>query len=319
MPPKKICLISFDQWDYDHYIIKALESKGIEAHHINISKFKYRYPTVFHRISNFISKTIFKKNIKKIRRQQHILEQLEKIGHQDKILVINPEMVNPETHKRITEFTNEYIAYLYDSCDRYPVAHLFDFFDEIYSFDEKDVAKYNLKPLSNYIYFDQKPLQKRSQIKHTVFMIATIDERYHLLNKISYLLDDLQIDYKFILIGSKKPNGLNPKIEFQRKRVSLHDIEVYLSESAVFLDLIRINQIGLSFRVFESLGFQKKLLTTNASVKNYSFYNPANIAILDPENLSVDPDFFKTPYEPLAEAIYHNYTIEHWVDIVFKL
>jgi hypothetical protein len=316
----KICLISFDHWEYDSRIIKTLQDKGIEAHHINTGKFRYRYPTPFHRVTNFFNKLLLKKNIKKLKQRQYIVDELEKLGHQDKILVINPELIPVDIHNKIKLFATEYIAYLYDSSKRYPVEHLLNgIFNKIFSFDADDIKKYNLIPLSNYIYHDKKPLKSREAFSYRVFMILTIDDRLPTLNKIANELDRLAIGYKFILVGRHKPVGLNPNIQFQKNIVKLNELEHYLNETEMFLDIVRENQTGLSFRIFESLAYQKKLITTNRSVNEYSFYNPKNILILDKDIVNINPPFFETPYEPLDDAVYYKYTLDNWVKTVFSL
>ena len=87
----------------------------------------------------------------------------------------------------------------------------------------------------------------------------------------------------------------------------------------MILDLVRDNQIGLSFRVFEAMAFQKKLITSNKSIKNYDFYNPKNILIVDKSNLVFDNSFFETKYEPLPDDIYRKYTLDSWVENIFEL
>lgn len=44
------------------------------------------------------------------------------------------------------------------------------------------------------------------------------------------------------------------------------------AESETIVDLVRDNQTGLSFRIFEALGLQKKVITNNISVQNYDFF-----------------------------------------------
>jgi len=316
----KICLISFDHWHYDSHIIKTLQEKDIEATLINTGKFRYKYPTPLHRVSNFLNKLILKKNIKKIKQRQYILEELAKLGPQDKILVINPELIPTDIHKEIKKFAGEYIAYLYDSSDRYPVEHLLNgLFDRIFSFDAKDVARYGFTPINNYIYHKKKALKPAGQFAYKVFMILTIDDRLPVLNKIAYELDKMGIAYKFIVVGKKKPAGLNPNITYQKNIIDLKEVEKYLDDSEIFLDIIRDRQTGMSFRIFESLAYQKKLITTNSIVREYEFYNPGNIMVIDPDNIVIDPGFFTTPYQPLPEDIYHKFTLDHWVDVVFDL
>jgi hypothetical protein len=316
----KVCLISFDHWEYDNHIIKALQNKDIEAHHINTGKFRYKYPTPLHRVSNFLNKLILKKNIKKIKQRQYILDELKKIGPQDKILVINPELIPLDIHKKIKACTGEYIAYLYDSSKRYPIDHLLNgLFDKIFSFDAEDVAKYGFTPINNYIYLDKKPIKPAGSFDYQVFMILTIDDRLPTLNKIADELDKLNISYKFILVGKRKPAGLNPNITYQKNIIKLAELEVYLDRTEMFLDIIRKDQLGLSFRVFESLAYQKKLITTNAVVKEYAFYNGNNMMVIDPDTIIIDPAFFTTPYKPLSEDVYNEYTLDTWVTTVFGL
>lgn len=316
----KICLISFDHWHYDSHIITALQNKKIEAHHINTGRFKYKYPTPLHRVSNFFNKVVFKKNIKKIKQRQYILQELEKLGPQDKILVINPELIPVDIHKKIKEYAGEYIAYLYDSSKRYPVEHLLHgLFDKIFSFDAEDVEKYGFEPINNYIYHDKKPVRPAEEFRYRVFMISTIDERLATLNRVAHELEKSGISYKFIVVGKRKPDGLHPGITYQKDIINLEELEHYLDEAEMFLDLVRDKQTGLSFRVFESLAFQKKLITTNALVKQMEFYNSNNIFVVDADNVVIDPAFFATPYEPLPEHIYNKYTLDTWVKTVLGL
>lgn len=316
----KICIISFDHWHYDSHISKALEKKGIQSYHINTGNFKYFYSNFFQRIFNFFQKLIFNRNIKKIKQYEFIINELKKIGSQDKILVINPDLIPLSIHYQIKQFTPNYIAYLYDSSKRYKIDHLLEnVFDTIFSFDDEDVKKFGFIPLSNYIYHDKKKLKTKEKFQFSVFIILSIDERLEFLNKISLALDNMEISYKFILVGSKKPTSLNPNITFQKNILSLVEVNHYLEKSEIFLDLVRNNQTGLSFRVFESLAYQKKLITTNKFIKNYSFYNPNNILVIDNINFEFNPDFFRTSYEPLSEEIYNFYTIENWVLRIFNL
>jgi hypothetical protein len=119
------------------------------------------------------------------------------------------------------------------------------------------------------------------------------------------------------VVSSKKTAGINANITQQKEKLKPNEVEKFLDESFVFLDLLRPNQTGLSFRVFEALAHQKKLITTNAAIKEYDFYNPNNIIIIDSGNVNIDPAFFKTPYKPLPEALYNKYTISNFVDTVF--
>ena len=95
------------------------------------------------------------------------------------------------------------------------------------------------------------------------------------------------------------------------------DINEYLQASQVLLDISRKGQKGLSFRVFESAGLEKKLITTNADIKNYDFYNPNNILVIDEKKPNITLDFFSSEYEKIPESIFKKYTLEQWINEVF--
>jgi hypothetical protein len=65
---------------------------------------------------------------------------------------------------------------------------------------------------------------------------------------------------------------------------------------------------------------QRKIITTNSTIKTYDFYNPNNILVLDENSeININLDFINKPYEKLNEAIYYKYTIENWVNTVFEI
>ena len=324
MITKKICVISFDHWDYDNHIVTALQKKGIESVHIKIGGFKHASSWV--QIKNTFSKIFLNKNPKKTKRQEFILETLRKIGKQDQILVISPEDINLKYHLEIKKYTSRYIAYLYDSVARSPVEHLLEgIFDTVFSFDDKDIEKYHFEKTTNYIYLDKKPLDPR-KTKFQAFYLASFDKRLGFLLEIAKKLDEIGIRYLFIVVGKKiwlkKLFSFfrnNSSIIYRRNRIKQEEIGNYYSQTNIIFDLVRQNQTGLSFRIFEAMAYQKKLITNNPSVANYDFYNPNNIMIISETNLDFEADFFTTAYEAIPEYIYNQYTSEHWVTVVFGL
>ena len=276
MITKKICVISFDHWDYDNHIVTALQKKGIESVHIKIGGFKHASSWV--QIKNTFSKIFLNKNPKKTKRQEFILETLRKIGKQDQILVISPEDINLKYHLEIKKYTSRYIAYLYDSVARSPVEHLLEgIFDTVFSFDDKDIEKYHFEKTTNYIYLDKKPLDPR-KTKFQAFYLASFDKRLGFLLEIAKKLDEIGIRYLFIVVGKKiwlkKLFSFfrnNSSIIYRRNRIKQEEIGNYYSQTNIIFDLVRQNQTGLSFRIFEAMAYQKKLITNNPSVANYDF------------------------------------------------
>ena len=69
------------------------------------------------------------------------------------------------------------------------------------------------------------------------------------------------------------------------------------NESEIIVDLVRDNQSGLSFRIFEAIGLQKNVITNNKSIETYI-------------------TFSNTVY---PENIIRKYHIQNWIKTVFSL
>ena len=192
-------------------------------------------------------------------------------------------------------------------------------FDEIFSFDLIDAKKYNFTFISNYIYLTKRELFSK-HLNENIFIVISIDERFDFLNKLANYLSEHAIPFKFIAVGKKAPQNSNHNIIYSKNLVYPEALQTDFENSKIFLDLIRKDHNGLSFRIFEALAMQKKIITTNKSIREYDFYNPNNILVLDENTtITINPDFLTTPYEPLSDEIYHKYTVENWVKIVFDL
>lgn len=316
---QKICVISFDHWNYDKHIVNALNDYGIESFHIKIGNFKYK--NTWERIQNSLSKIFLSKNPKLKKRQDYILEMLKEKGHQNQILVINPELIDKEYHLEIKKFTDKYVAYLYDSVSRCPVKHLLDgIFDEIFSFDKSDILTYGFSPITNYIYFDKPEIT--SKIKQNFIYIGSIDNRLKYLNDFGENLKKQQQSFLFYAIGKKAfVNqlkqlflGKNKNIIFQKNRFSQQETLKMYNESEIIVDLVRDNQSGLSFRIFEAIGLQKNVITNNKSIETYDIFEANKIKLVS--NNFEKITFTNSVY---PENIIRKYHIQNWIKTVFSL
>lgn len=316
----KITVISFDFWNYDAHIVSTLNNLGIEAHHINLGAYQHKNTAA--KVKNALSKTILNKNLKTINRQNLILSELNKIGKQDQILVINPELISAEYHEKIKQFTPKYIAYLYDSLARCPAQHLFHFFDKIFSFDKNDVQKHSFQLITNYNYL---PQQKTAQNpKFDLVYVASFDHRMNIAKGIAEKITNLGKTYHYLVVGKKSWkkkyfSGKNPGWTFSTKRLHHQDIPKFYSEGKIILDLVRENQDGLSFRIFEAMALKKKIITNNKTIKEYDFYDPENILIINKDLSNIERSFFESDYQDIDPEIYHKYTLDNWVKTIFDL
>jgi hypothetical protein len=313
----KTTIISYDNWGLNSHLINVLNQKGHSVQHINFFDFKHKYPNIQSKIYNFILKIVFKKNIKNFYYGKEIIKRLKKNNEiQDVIITIKGDFIDPKSCLDFKKFTKKSVAYFNDSANRCPkIKQVIPCFDEVYSFEKGDCKKYNLKFITNWIYPIQKSKTKTTE--YQVFNISSKDKRTPLILKISSILKEKSINYKIIIFDKKNKNHKS-SVEYISKQIPLTEVNDYLHNSQVLLDINRIGQKGLTFRVFESLELEKKLITTNADIKNYDFYNPNNILIIDEKKPNIPLEFFSNEYQKIPEDILKNYTIEAWVNQIIS-
>ena len=310
----KITLISFDNWGFNQHIAKALEHNNHKVNHIDFSKFKYKYPTFLHRLYNFYLKILFKKNLKTKFYGNCIIDELKKNNEpQDLILTIKGDFIAPEFAIQIKNYTKKSVAFFNDNTKRCPkIIRVLPCFDEVFSFEKEDCKKYNLKFKTNFIYNYEENVNFEKKSDFEVFNISSYGKRSDLIIKIAEKLSLLEIPYKFYIFDKKKKIINNSLINSIQETIPLSVVNKYIEKSNVLLDIHRENQNGLSFRVFESMGLHKKLITTNSDIKNYDFYNENNILIIDSKNPEIPLEFIKKPYIEIPENILNNYKISGW-------
>ena len=313
----KITLISLDNWGFNQHIANALTVKGHVVHHINFNSFIYKYPNLLYKIYNFFLKIIFRKNLKHIYYGKEILNRLESFGKQDIILTLKGDFIASDSIRNFKKHTDRSIAFFNDNVRRYPnIANVIPLFDEVYSFEKEDCEKYNLKFITNFIYKEEK--LERNDFDYDVFNISSKDKRTPKIIEIAQKLKEVGITYKIIILDKKNKLQSN-NVDVIHKAISLNAVNDYITKSKILIDFHREKQNGLTFRVFESLGTHKKLITTNPDIKNYDFYNPNNIYVIDNNDFLIDKFFFETPYTSIPNDIYEKYTLNGWINKVLNL
>ncbi len=124
----------------------------------------------------------------------------------------------------------------------------------------------------------------------------------------------MQSKFVYYVYKATKKEFFNTKIsDFDLKKKDSEEIASIVENSKIVLDIQHPKQTGLTMRTIEMVGMNKKLITTNTSIKNYDFYNPRNISVIDRKNVVIDSEFLNTSYEPLPEEMYHKYSLQNWI------
>lgn len=279
----------------------------------------YKYKHSGEKVINFLSKTFLKKNLKKIWASNERIENIKPEDYFDYVFTICPDFLTNEDLKYVTDKTKNSIVYFWDSFDNiHRYERTLPFFKTKFSFERKDVLKYNLKFLTNFYH----NTSKTASTEIDVFFIGTFDNRFQVIKEI---LSAIKLKNKISKIILKCDNqkvideneGMG--ITFIQKVIPIDETEKIYSNSKIILDVQKTVQKGLTFRVFEAIGFRKKLITTNTDIVNYDFYNPNNIFVWTEGSKDIPDAFFETDYEELPEEIFKKYSLENWLNTIFGI
>lgn len=311
---KKIAIITTHSFGYiDYLAIKLNAAENVDLVYINIDSIPFSYKNKFSRIGNAFRKAFSLPSLKEINRTDYIKEQLSKNSF-DQILVIRPDKISKSALLYLKERSSKLVCYLFDGIDNFKnQKKTLKYFDIVYSYDKKDVEKYNFAFLTNYIYDDKI---EEKPITNLAFNISSYDKRFPFLENLANYLNEINVAFRFI-VKKDKPI-FHDLIEFSDCYLSIPEVKNILSESLALVDLQKKNQSGLSFRVFEALGYSKKLITNNQDIVTYDFYNPNNIFVITEENYQIPKDFFEGKYVEIAPEILKKYSINSWISEVFK-
>lgn len=169
------------------------------------------------------------------------------------------------------------------------------------TFDEGDALKYSIPFVGTY-FFNQTPKLNTHNGKLLFYVGIARPGRQEIIQKIQEVIgNSCEYDIHIVNIGSMVG------------RLSYQETVDRIQRADIILDLTREEQRGLTLRPLEALFFEKKLITNNRFIKNYDFYRPENIFILDENNWDELPDFLAGNYSPVEDEIKSKYTFDSWL------
>ncbi len=313
---KMIAIITTHSFGYIDFLVDKLNlNENIDLTYINIDKIPFVYKNKFSRIVNFILKLVLLTGLKEKNRTNHIKKIISDKEIFDQILIIRPDKLHKDSLDFLRKSSVQLTCFLFDGIENFKnQKKTITYFDSIYSYDKRDVEKFNFQFLTNYIYDDKI---SQNTIINKAFTISSFDKRFPLLEKLANYLTVNQVPFRFIVKKNKLLN--HNTIEITKKYFPINDVKKIISSSLVMVDLQKNNQFGLSFRVFEALGYRKKLITNNQDIITYDFYNKNNIFVINNENIEIPIDFFESAYEDINPLILNKYKLENWIFEVFKV
>lgn len=304
---------------YGFNVIKLIPNDG------EIEKFEY--PSILSRLLVKFKKNILNnKNAKKDLEMRLLRERIDKefkdIKFDYSLFFLSQNFsIDLIHHIRNRTECNGMINYQWDGMERYPNAKSYiNLFDRFFAFDPADL-KYNLLPATNF-YFDHN-LEQCPYEYDFYFLGGHNDSRCEVIAHFASFAKkmnwntNIQISCSSVTkFRTYYPN--NVKLFNLNENKSFTENLELSKRSKVLLDFVINEHKGLSFRTFEALGHDKKLITTNKEIIKYDFYHPNNIFILD-NNFDDIPKFLDKPYHHIDPKIKEKYSFGNWIKYVLNI
>ncbi|CDQ46944.1 glycosyltransferase family protein [Mycolicibacterium neoaurum] len=207
---------------------------------------------------------------------------------------------------------------------------VFDYFDELFSFDSDDVEKWDrfeYLPLFYCSEFDAKSDSSRLKSrKWELSFVGTLhSERYlfaqSLFARRRNTFGFFYVQARWLFAIEKyvtRKNSHVPWGSVSFRKLSRKQVAQIFRASQAVLDMPRDGQSGLTIRTFEVLASGAALVTTNTAITREPFYDPKRIVVLpgsigeiDLQNLSKQLETIDTGSGP--PPCFEQYSLSSWV------
>lgn len=175
-------------------------------------------------------------------------------------------------------------------------------FDLVISYDEGDCKKYGLiyhpTPYSR-IDISNLSIQEESD----VFFCGYAKSRYKKIFDVYYRCREERLKCKFFIIDLPQSEQIEGEGLIYDRKLSYIENLSYIMKSKCVLEIMQENATGYTPRLWESLMYDKHLLTDNSSVKKSIFYDPSGIHCLSDVGKISDWINIPTLYSPDVKAM----------------
>lgn len=320
----KIVVISPDTFGYYQKICDSISKKGYHPIWMNHLPSKNSFTRAFFRVFPEVGKRIF---------QRYYIRKILAYEGLSHILIIKGEGISEGVLQKLREIHPNIRTtyYLWDSLRNTRGAlRLAEACDTAYSFDHLDCLgndTLELLPL-----FHSKVYGKRKYLKGYASFIGTLhSDRYVGINSIAshvkhfsgvnpyiYFYYPSKLIFNALKVFSKKFRNV-PISDVSFTPLERNEYESVQSSSEISIDICHPNQTGLTMRTIEALGDQKKIITNNAAITLYDFFDPKNCYVVEDKFPSGLREFIEADYNPVDESIVYSYHIDSWIEKLLEI
>ena len=166
-----------------------------------------------------------------------------------------------------------------------------------FTFDPADAQKYGLSRIQNV----NRRLPVQQKVKRDFYFIGAPKDRRSFIESLEKRLQARGYSTHFKLVESKADYVSN----YENINLS--------AQSKCIVDVMSPEQQGLTLRPFDALFLEKKLITNCPTVKNFDFYDPANIYVIEDDDLSGLDEFMALPYKKIDDSLVCRYEVNQWL------
>ena len=326
---QKILLIAPTFFGYENQIVNSLRSKGA-----TVSYFQENIDStgILQKIVNKLPDALRDKERAKYFTTVLGREKLEDFNY---VFCIRIDLFNDTILRFLKEKCKkaEFILYYWDSVKNMRNADVnSSYFDKVFTFDLNDYRArkeigWRFRPLFFIDAFKNISAYKKKDID-LLFVASLSPSRAELYKQLEPFCanNDLKL-YAYFYMKPYVWLANRYKVDSYKKLshklvhgtgIPLGDVCSLFQRSKVIVDCSSPSQSGLTMRTIECFGANRKILTTNTTLREYDIYNSKNHLIMNDFSESQILSFINDEdyYFP-NQDLYKKYSIEGWIEDIF--
>lgn len=312
---RKILIIGIGFYDYESCIVGRLKERGASIFYFQDRPEKIR-GGLLSRCKAYRTRAI--------RHHENAILAEARAEDFDQVLIIKGIDLDISFIKSLRETlpNSEFILYQWDSLARLDgIEQRLHFFDRVFSFDRIDALS-RPEMIFRPLFFRENSISKDHPIQDIdlAFVGWLHSDRLESVRRMQSEANAMGLRI-FVYIYTGWWTWLKLFIRGEARQVhtqTLPYVELLkiIGRSKCIYDLPHALQTGLTMRAIETLGMQKKLLTSSLDIVNYDFYSADNVSLVGMNEVWLNKDFIFNAPSPVDSKILQKYTLDAWLDDV---
>ncbi|MCL7988601.1 hypothetical protein M8998_11700 [Sphingobacterium sp. lm-10] len=323
---KSIIVGTPKDFEINKMIIKELRNVGFDSvFEISFKYQKFKYKNLWQHAKSFCKKNFgnrphYKQLLRFEQIEPDLIQQLNELPDVDYVLLIRPDVYSPSYIDVLKKKSKKCVAYQWDGLKRFPAVNdVIQKFDRFFFFDPADLEGNGVLPVTNFSPISYRPeeLFDSERITDVYFSGSYFPKRAAVLGKILSQLFKLGKSIKYRLNAWKLRENKKYNLTTTREFITFEENMKNSYNADVVIDLVFTGHSGLSFRIFEAIRFDKKVITTNQAILKYDFYDANNIFVWSKKSDIQDlKRFLDAPVNPISDFLKTKYGFENWIKYV---